>query len=365
MTIVELRHAARIVSLAGGLTLASTVSLSSQVAGVVHDPAGNLIPQATVALWKGQREIARTITDPTGSFNFSVEASDDATVLLVRRIGFRPTSLALSGQRSSLSVTLEPIAVALPEVVTTAARRACPNHDEPEARRLWHAMSEHYATHPRNNGLWASMFWSHREVMASEVGEVDESRLPPGEYAIVGDMREGYFKSLRRDGYARRLSLGQGAVILPVGAYLHWRYLPLHRELSEHFVESDFAARHTLGLWRTDDGSFTITFCGRDHSQPYLEGTLTVSPDTALRSARWQFRTPSPHEDAGAEVIFLAPQPGETIWLLVPMRSVYWRRIGGSKTLYFQEASVYREWYIGPDVFRMDRSGRLTTHRPW
>lgn len=365
MTISELRHAAGILSLAGGLTLAGAVSLSAQVAGVVHDPAGNPIPQATVALWKGQREIARTITDPTGNFNFSVEASDGATVLLVRRIGFRPMSLALSGQRSSLSVTLEPIAVALPEVVTTATRRACPNRDEPEARRLWHAMSEHYATHPRNDGLWAIMFWSQKDVVASEVGDFDESRLPPGEYAIPGDLREGYFKSLARDGYARRLDPRQGALILPEGAYLHWRYLPLHRELSEHFVESDFAARHTLGLWRTGDGSFTITFCGRDHSKPYLEGTLSVSPDTALRSARWQFRTPAPHEDAGGEVIFLAPQSGSTIWLLVPLRSAYWRRIGGSKTLYFQEASVYREWYFGRDVVRVDSSGRLTTHRPW
>jgi hypothetical protein len=47
-----------------------------------------------------------------------------------------------------------------------------------------------------------------------------------------------------------------------------------------------------------------------------------------------------------------------------PMRSVFWRRMGSSRSLYFQEASVYREWYFGRDLVRIDRSGRLTTHRP-
>ncbi len=353
--------AARITMLVAMLALTSPRAAQAQVTGNVREPGGIPVAEATVALWKGSREVARTITDAEGSFRFTGDSSREATVILVRRIGFSPASVPLGAKRTGLSISLKPVVIALPEIVTTAARRACPNRDAPEARRLWRAMSERYATHPRNDGLWAIMFWSHREVTASDVGDVDETNLPPGEYAIPGEMREGYYKSLARHGYARRLDPNQGAM---EGWYLNWRYLPLHRELSEHFVESDFAARHTLGLWRTGDGSFTITFCGRDHSKPYLEGTLAVSPDTALRSASWRFRTPSPHEDAGAEVVFLAPQPGARIWLLVPVRSAFWRRIGGSQTLYFQEASVYREWYMGPDVVRIDRSGRLTTHRP-
>lgn len=364
MTRMLPRIVVRITTLTAALHIATVAALSAQIAGSVHDPSGAPVADATVVLWNGQRELARTITDPAGSFRFSTEGSAEATALLVRRIGFGPSSVALPVQRTELSVVLEQRAAALPEVVTTAARRACPNRDEPQARQLWHAMSEHYATHPRNDGVWAIMFWSHGEAIGSEVGELHDSRLPPGEYAIAGDVHQDYYRSLARDGYARRLELGEGSTILPLGSYLHWRYLPLHRELSEHFVESDFALRHTLGLWRTDDGSFTITFCGRDHSRPYLEGTLSISADTALRSARWRFRTPSPHEDAGAEVSFLAPTHSASIWFLIPMRSVFWRRLGGSKTLYFQEASVYREWYMGPEVARVDRSGRLTTQRP-
>jgi len=322
----------------------------AQVSGTVHEPGGAPVPEATVGLWKGAREIARTITDADGGFRFSGDSGLDATILLVRRIGFRPTSIALAARRTALSVTLEPVVTALPEVVTTAARRACPNRDEPEARQLWHALSRHYATHQHSDDAWARTIGRGGEVTASEVGDVDESRFRPGELAVVGEMREALFRSIARNGYARRLKPGDD----PVGEYFYWRYLPLHRELSEHFVEPEFAKRHSLGLWRTDDGSLTITFCGRDHSRPYLEGTLSISADTALVTARWQFRTPSPHEDAGAEVSFLAPPRGATIWFLIPLRSVFWRRLGGSDKLYVQNAQAYREWEIGPDVARYD-----------
>lgn len=334
--------------LAGCLQLAGVAALSAQVTGTIHDPAGTPVPEATVALWKGTREIARTLSDPSGSFHFGVEASAGADVLLVRRIGFRPTSVGLSAQRTALSVTLQQVATALPEVVTTATGRACPNHDEPEARKLWHAMSEHYATHQHGDDAWARAIGAWGEVTAPEVGDVDESRLGPGDYAVAGERREALFRSIASDGYAHRLRPGDD----PTGEYFYWRYLPLDRDLSEHFVESGFAKRHSLGLWRADDGSLTITFCGRDHSKPYLEGTLSISSDTALRAARWKFRTPSPHEDAGAEVSFLAPPRGATIWLLVPLRSVFWRRLGGSEKLYVQEALVYQEWKIGPNVAR-------------
>ena len=84
------------------------------------------------------------------------------------------------------------------------------------------------------------MFWSRGDAAGPEVGEIDESRLPPGEYAVAGDLRENYYRSIARDGYARRLKPGEDLS----GQFLHWRYLPIHRELSEHLVESDFAKRH-------------------------------------------------------------------------------------------------------------------------
>ncbi len=274
-------------SLAATLIMASAPTVTAQVSGTVREPGGIPVAEATVALWKGSREVARTITDGQGGFRLTGDSSGEGAVLLVRRIGFRPTSMPLGVKRTGLSVSLEPVATALPEVVTTAARRACPNRDEPEARRLWHAMSEHYATHLHTDDIQASSVGRGGEVAALEVG-----------------------------------------------------------------VEAGFAKHHSLGLWRTDDGSLTITFCGRDHSKPYLEGTLLVSRDTALVTARWKYRTPSPHEDAGAEVTFLSPPRRASIWLLVPLRSVFWRRLGGSDKLYVQEASAYREWKVGPYALR-------------
>ena len=343
---VLIRHRSGLASLAAILVMGVTPAVPAQVAGTVHDPGGIPVAEATVGLWKGSREIARTVTDAGGSFRFTGDSSRDGNVLLVRRIGFRPTSMALTANLTALSVTLEPVATPLPEVLTTAARRACPNRDEPEARRLWHALSEHYATHQHSDDAWARTIGRGGEVMASEVGDVDEGRFRQGGLAVPGKVRENLFSSIARYGYARRLKPGDD----PIGEFFYWRYLPLHRELSEHFVESDFAQRHSLGLWRTDDGSLTITFCGRDHSKPYLEGTLSLSRDTALVTARWQFRTPSPHEDAGAEVSFLAPPRGANIWLLVPVRGVFWRRLGGSEKLYVQDARAYQEWEIGPGV---------------
>ncbi|HEU4586573.1 MAG TPA: carboxypeptidase-like regulatory domain-containing protein [Gemmatimonadaceae bacterium] len=350
--IISCRRAA--LSLAAILATAFAPAAAAQLSGTVREPGGIPVPEATVALWKGPREIARTFTDAEGNFRFDRDSSREATVLLVRRIGFGPTSISLGEKRTGLVVTIEQLAAPLPEVVTTAARRACPNHEDPQARALWRAMSDQYATHPHNVGVWAATSGTSGEVSAAEVGEVDGNRIGYGGYASTGEVRLRYYRAIARDGYATRIEPGDDIE----GRFFHWRYPPLHAELSEHFVERDFAVRHTLGLWRNGDGSFTITFCGRDHSKPYLEGTLSISPDTALTAVRWSFRTPSPHEDAGAEVSFLAPPRRAGIRLLVPLRSVWWRRLGGSKTVYVQDATVYREWYMGPDAMLRDRSVR-------
>jgi hypothetical protein len=312
---LDLRRAGML-ALATILVMASAPAVAAQVSGMVHEPGGIPVAEATVALWKGSREVARTITDAQGGFHFTLDSSSEATALLVRRIGFRPTSMPLGVNRTGLSITLEPVVTDLPEVVTTAARRACPNRDEPEARQLWHAMSEHYATHLHSDDIQASSIGRGGEVTALEVGDVDESRFRPGGFVMVGKWRESLFRSIAHNGYARRLKPGDDLI----GEYFHWRYARLDRELSEHFVEREFARNHSLGLWRAEDGSVTITFCGRDHSKPYLEGTLLVSRDTALVTARWKYRTPSPHEDAGAEVTFVSPPRKASIWLLVALR---------------------------------------------
>ena len=180
---------AGILSLAAILAMASAPAATAQVSGTVREPGGIPVAEATVALWKGSREVARTISDAQGGFRFTGDSTSEATVLLVRRIGFRPTSMPLGVNRTGVSVTLEPVVTALPEVVTTAARRACPNRDEPEARRLWHAMSEHYATHLHSDDIQASSVGRGGEVTAMEVGDVDEGRFRPGGFTMLGERR--------------------------------------------------------------------------------------------------------------------------------------------------------------------------------
>jgi hypothetical protein len=307
-------------------------ALPGQIMGSVRDSGGIPVSEATVGLWRGSREVARMVTDATGIFRFPGDWSRDVDVLLVRRIGFRPASISISAKRVGIIITLEPVATALPEVVTTAVRRGCPNHDESEARRLWRAMSDRYSTHAHNDDIWTRSIGTWGVVDASQVGEVDESRFREGGSAMVGEWRGALFRSIAQYGYARKLKPGDD----PTGEYFAWSYARLDRELDEHFVEADFARRHSLSMWRTDDGSLTITFCGRDHSRPYLEGTLSLSRDTALVAARWIYRTPKPHEGAGGEITFLAPSRRATIWLLVPLRGVFGRRLGGSKSRYTQ-----------------------------
>ncbi len=201
------------------------------------------------------------------------------------------------------------------------------------------------------SAIVAQMYWRRQELPAAEVGEIDETQLPPGAYAVAAELRDADFAAIEQDGYATRLHPSVGTTPEYGGLYFYWSYPPLHRDLSEHFLQTSFANKHTFGLSRQPDGSFALSFCGRNHARPYLEGTLSIAVDTSLVSAQWTFITPRPAESAGGEVTFLAP--GQTLlpWSLVPLRSAFWRRIGGSRTLYFQESSVYREWRVGPGIW--------------
>lgn len=118
-------------------------------------------------------------------------------------------------------------------------------------------------------------------------------------------------------------------------------------------MEEGFGCRHTLSSWHEAGGAFTIAFCGseRGHGRTYLEGTLAISADTVLLSARWRYRTPRPDEHAGGEVDFMMPPSGRSVWLLIPTRGVFWRRIAGSRTLFHQRTEVYTSWRMGRGIW--------------
>jgi hypothetical protein len=73
-----------------------------------------------------------------------------------------------------------------------------------------------------------------------------------------------------------------------------------------------------------------------------LEGTFEVAADTTLLGVDWRFVTPKLDEDAGGTASFVPPDATPAV--LTPARSVYWRRLGGRRDRYYQEAAVYRAW---------------------
>jgi hypothetical protein len=320
----------------------------AQIRGTVRDPSGRGIPQVTVTIWRATEEIARALTDSAGRFRFAPTATEGATAVVARRIGLHPAVASLSARDGELLLTMEPIVQSLPAVTLTAISQRCPNREAPEARQLWEHVRRRYVLPGPRDGLAMTMWSRRNEVPASEVGEIDDSRLHDGAYTIWGVARQDRVRSLIENGYAVRRPERPSGTYAGDQLFFAWRYAPLWRDLVGHFVEELFGQRHTLSVVRRPDGSATIVFCGRRSREPYLEGTLAVSADSALVRASWRYVTDRPDEAAAAEVFFVPLERGTRKGLLIPARSVFWRRVGGQRDWYYQDAAVYRSWQLAP-----------------
>ncbi len=94
------------------------------VGGRVVDPGGRPIPQAQLQLLPGGPLVT---TDSSGSFGFGVLADGRHTVI-VRRLGFQPTTVRLSVPMTAarLSITLTPVPVNLDTVRSEALEKDLP-----------------------------------------------------------------------------------------------------------------------------------------------------------------------------------------------------------------------------------------------
>jgi hypothetical protein len=327
--------------------------VGAQVRGTVRDPSGQGIPTVTVTLWRGADEIARVTTDSAGRFLFRSPMSDGATAVVARRIGLRPAVTSLSAGDSTLLLTMEPIAQSLPVVTLTVVSQRCPNREAQEARELWERVRRRYVLPNPRDGLTMTMWSRRNQVRASEVGEIDDSQLRDGAYTIWGVARQGRVQSLIENGYAVREPERPPGIYSGDLLFFAWRYAPLWRDLVNHFAEDLFGQRHSFSVVPLPGGA-RIVFCGRRSREPYLEGTLDISADSALVRASWRFMTERPEEDAAAEVVFVPPAPGERAGMLVPARSAFWRRVGGQRDWYYQDAAIYRRWQLAPFCAKED-----------
>lgn len=317
----------------------------AQVRGVVTGPDGRPVPAAAVELWGTDARLGRTATDAQGRFDFPADAAAGAGSLTVQRIGFGPLTRTVAPP-ASLELRLEPLAVSLPELRTSTARRACPNREDPAARGLWEAGRRRYDPLVEARGVTFISRMAAGTVDAREVGIVDEDRLRPATGASSGRAM-GIDAMIGRWGYAARKSLGY----IPWSASWNddafsWSYPALHERYAFHFAGDAFGAAHTLSVLRRSGDGTTLAFCPRDRERTGIEGTLTLAPDGSFLDAAWRFRTPKPHEDAGAEVVFAPRSPG--MRPLFPLRGVFWRRMGGSRR-YWQRAATYTAWLVGED----------------
>ena len=336
------------------LVVGVTPDAGAQVAGQVRSPSGPL-PQATVVLWDGTRELARITTDSGGRFRFAGAVAASASGLVVRRLVYAPRTIGVRPGDEALRLTLAPLTQSLPAAVVTATRRQCPFREDPAARAWWNAVRAGYAVAPPAVGQLAIMTWRRSDVPATEVAEIDEERIGPGAHGVTGRARLDYDASVAAHGYADRRAVSQAGTTVLDEAYFAWWYPPLHREMVEEFVGARFGRHHVFrfmpaasGLDGSDTGKSParLLFCPRDRAVPALEGAMEIASDSSISQIQWSFVTPKPREDAGGEVVLVPPGPGPGR-RVVPARGAYWRRLAGRTDRYFQDVAIYRGWYWG------------------
>lgn len=197
---------------------------------------------------------------------------------------------------------------------------------------------------PSDRDLSLTGWWARGTVDASQVGAVDERALRPGTITVSAAARADQRRSFATAGYAIRTLPPRAGARVSSEERFHWSYFPLHFGEAGHFLAEEFGARHRFAAVTTGAG-MVLTFCGVDQRHPGLEGTLELSADTLFTSARWTYRTPSPSEGAGGELLFVPPGTRDSTGLaeLIPARGTFWRRLGG-RSRYHQLAYVAQRW---------------------
>jgi hypothetical protein len=324
-------------------TVAAFVAVRSapaQLRGEVTDTAGAPVAGANVEAWTGLRRTASVRSDAAGRFVLA-STGGDATDLVVHRIGFRRLVMSLAAADTVVRLRLVPAPVSLQGITASVETRGCPNREDPRARALWEAARRRYR--PVTDTLVFHSLGTRYRGDRPRESIHDAGRGSRSWLAVsTGTGWVQWRRQIQLRGYAVRLGTPF------TEQYALWQYAPLETDIAHHFTEPLFGELHLLSFAPSGPGERTIRFCpaGRDRRRPEIEGTLTVSDDTVFLAASWRFVTPRPTEDAGGEADFLPPHAA-TGSLLLPERSLFWRRVTGG-TRYYVEAATYEEWRLFP-----------------
>jgi hypothetical protein len=311
--------------------------------GQLRTAEGRGLPDGIIGLWRGTGEFYHVQADADGRFALPADSVARASSMTARAIGFIPRTLRVPAHASdSLVIILERYAQPLPDLVVADARQTCPNRDDPEARALWNATRSKYDLVPLDRAYRSTQRWYRAEVEVGAVGHIVEDQLTAGWEGRRGDYRLLAHERIRESGYALRRTPAGGE---GVDTYLNWWYPRLDRWDADQWLRDAFGQRNALSILERAADGVTLAFCGRRGPQPSIEGLLKIGVDSTLLMARWQFVTPKPNENAGGEVAFVP-----TGRRLLPLRSIFWRRSGADRALYFQDAALHEGWSFGPTV---------------
>lgn len=311
---------------------------AAQLEGSVRAEDGRPLVGATVELWRERTRLATTSTSADGRFRFVGPVVEEARAISAEHMGYRPVRLPVEDGRSEVTFVLEPAPIPLQALRVEATREICTGSDDPGARALWNAARGRYAAGLDTLGVATYVHSSEARVSADQVGMPADSGFEPGQRGSSPLLRAGWERRIARDGYAqpvRRVSSS--------GSYDSWVYPPLQADLAPHFASETFGRLHDFQLVSQGPDGWTLAFCPREADRPAIEGTVTLTPDTAFASAAWLFRTPEPTEGAGGEARFRAPAADEARPLL-PERSLFWRRVPDGE--YLRKYERYEEWRL-------------------
>lgn len=313
------------------------------VIGTVREPNGTPVPAARVELRIDGRVVVATQTDGTGAFRLTTPAAWSASwTVFVERLGYTSTEVDVPQGAGSLDISLVPAPLPLPGLLVEGEGDLCEAREDEAARHVWNRARD---LHP--NGLdtlgIASYTWMRTDTLGANLTDrsagMDGSTA--GQRASASLLRLSWTRQVERDGYAspiRRTDLFR--------SYDSWRYPPLEADFSSHFISELFGDRHDFHIETEDEYGWILRFCGNRTNRPYLEGTLTLGPDTLIRRADWEFITPAPDEHSGGWAEFSPSDSDGHAPYLLPSESLTWVTLPDSHVV--RRAHWYQEWIVAP-----------------
>lgn len=319
--------------------LASPVTVSAQVAGVIVDAARRPVQGATIDVWRSSRRLARAISDSAGRFHVVLAAGGYPVTVSVRHLGLKTRVVDLAAPEDSLTIQMETQPVTLsPVVIAATVRRVCPNREDPRARAAWERMRRLYWQEGMDTVLvFGLLEFRTGKGARSDVGSPGVGRVTAAwSYGAVSTSSSYY---LPLAGYARSASGSTGE------RTASWWYFPLDDGLQQNFTVGQFGAAHTFSIVSESAAGRVVGFCPRERlgARGQIEGTLVIAQDGSLSSARWAYRTRPPLEDAGGQATYFPPDPrlGRA---LLSQDGLFWRRT--TQGDYYFEHRAYTAWRL-------------------